>query len=131
MYKKVLQKLNYKAIYNGDIPVSCIIVKENKIISKAYNTKYKSNDPLGHAEINAIKKASKKLHTTNLIDCEMYVTLKPCKMCEEIIKESRLKKVNYYLERNKEVNNIIDYKKLDDIDNFFEKELSKFFKNKR
>lgn len=131
MYKKVLQKLNYKAINNGDIPVSCIIVKDNKIISKAYNTKYKSNDSLGHAEINAIKKASKKLHTTNLMDCEMYVTLKPCKMCEEIIKESRLKKVNYYLERNKEVNNIIDYKKIDDIDNFFEKELSKFFKNKR
>ena len=130
-YIKILKKLNIKAKNNGDIPVSCIIFKENVIISKAYNKKYKNNNPLDHAEIIAIKNACKKLNTTNLIDCTMLVTLKPCKMCKELIKEVRLKQVYYILDNNKEINDTTKYHKISDSDSYFNKELIGFFRDKR
>ena len=86
---KQLKIMNKKAIKNGDVPVSCIIIKNNKIISKAYNMRNKTKNPLDHAEIIAIKRASKKLNTYNLMECELFVTLYPCKMCLEIIKECK------------------------------------------
>ena len=127
-YIDILKKLNKKCI--NDIPISCIIVKNNKIISKGYNTKYNKNDPLGHAEINAIKKASKKLKSANLNDCILYVTLKPCKMCQEVIQECRIKKVYYYLDNNKNINNTVTYIKLVEKNNF-EENIINFFKQKR
>ena len=130
-YKNILKRLNQKAIENGDIPVSAIIIHNNKIIAKAYNQKYKNNNPFDHAEILAIKKASKKIKTPNLSECEMYVSLYPCSMCREVIKESKIKKVYYYTENNKNINNKIQYVKIDDNDLFFSKELSSFFDNKR
>ena len=130
-YKNILKRLNQKAIENGDIPVSAIIIHNNKIIAKAYNQKYKNNNPFDHAEILAIKKASKKIKTPNLSECEMYVSLYPCSMCREVIKESKIKKVYYYTENNKSINNKIQYIKIDDNDLFFSKELSSFFNNKR
>ena len=130
-YSDILRKLNFKAKKNGDIPVSALIIKNNKIIAKAYNKKIKNNNPLDHAEIIKIKKACKKLKTYNLNDCELYVTLKPCKMCEEVINECRLKKVYYYLDQNKIINNTINYIKLEDKDMYFFKEIKEFFKDKR
>lgn len=130
-YKNILKRLNQKAIENGDIPVSAIIIHNNKIIAKAYNQKYKNNNPFDHAEILAIKKASKKIKTPNLSECKMYVSLYPCSMCREVIKESKIKKVYYYTENNKSINNKIQYIKIDDNDLFFSKELSSFFDNKR
>ena len=130
-YEKILTKLNKKALDNGDIPVSAIIVKDNKIISKAYNMKYKNNNPLDHAEVLAIKKACKKLKTTNLIDCELIVTLKPCGMCKEIIKESRIKKVHYFVDNFKVINDNTKYIKMKCENDYFSKELSEFFKDKR
>ena len=127
----ILKKLNFKAKINGDIPVSAIIIKDNKIIAKAYNQKFKNNNPLDHAEILAIKKACKKLNTTNLIDCEMYVTLKPCEMCANVINECRLKKVYYFADITKHVNNTIKYTKINDQSLYFSEEISDFFKNKR
>ena len=61
----------------------------------------------------------------------MYVSLYPCSMCREVIKESKIKKVYYYTENNKSINNKIQYIKIDDNDLFFSKELSSFFDNKR
>ena len=130
-YIKLLIKMNNLAKNNGDIPVSCIIFKENKIISKAYNKKYKNNNPLDHAEIITIKKACKKLKTTNLIDCTMLVTLKPCDMCKELIKEVRLKKVFYILENNKTINDTTKYNKINDFEDYFNQELIGFFRDKR
>ena len=127
-YIDILKKLNKKCI--NDIPISCVIVKNDKIISKGYNTKYTKNDPLGHAEINAIRNASKKLKTSNLKDCVIYVTLKPCKMCQEIIQECRIKKVYYYLENNKNINNTVKYIKIDN-ENNFDDDIINFFKQKR
>ena len=125
-----LKKLNKKALKNEDVPVSCVIVKNNKIISKSYNQRVKKNNPLAHAEILAIQKASKKLNTYNLSDCELYVTLKPCKMCEEVIKSAKIQKVYYFLDQNKAANKI-NYKKLEDQNEYFYKELTEFFKDKR
>ena len=88
-----LIKLSNKALLNNDVPISCIIVKDNEIIAKDYNKKIKNNDPLAHAEILCIKKAAKKLKTNNLNDCEIYCLLYPCGMCREVIKEVRIKKV--------------------------------------
>ena len=130
-YIDMLKKMNYMAINNGDIPVSCIILKDNLIISKAYNKKYKNNNPLDHAEIIAIKKACKKLKTTNLMDCTMLVTLKPCDMCKELIKEVRLKNVYYILDKNKKVNDTTNYIKINGSEDYFAKELVSFFRDKR
>ena len=130
-YIKILKNLNNLAKNSGDIPVSCIIFKENKIISKGFNKKYKNSNPLDHAEIIAIKKACKKLNTTNLIDCTMLVTLKPCGMCRELIKEVRLKNVYYILDNDKKINDTTKYIKINDSNAYFNKELIDFFKDKR
>ena len=130
-YIEKLKKLNKKALKNNDVPVSAIIIKNNKVIAKAYNKRNKNKNPLYHAEILAIEKASKKSKTYNLIECEMTTTLKPCKMCEEVIKSSKIKKVYYLLDQKKNVNNKIDYQKLSDENDYFKLELSNFFADKR
>lgn len=76
-----------------EVPVGAVIVKDGKIIARAYNQKEFKNDTTNHAEILAIKKASKKLNSWRLIDCEMYVTLEPCSMCAGALIQSRIKKV--------------------------------------
>ena len=83
---KLAMKLN-------EIPVGAVVVKNGEIISKAYNLREKLNTPLGHAEILAINKASKKLKNWRLSGCELYVTLEPCPMCAGAILESRISKV--------------------------------------
>ena len=122
-------KIAYK---KGEVPIGAVIVKNGKVISKAYNRREKTQQAIAHAEIIAIKKASKKLKTFNLGDCEMIVTLKPCSMCEAVILESRLKKVSYILDKEKEINNNIQYNQIF-IDNsdYFRDELQSFFKSKR
>ena len=133
MNNKIIQKLYKlcdKAAKNKDIPISCIIIKNEKIVSSAYNRRVKDNDPLAHAEILAIKKAGKKLNTYNLIDCTLITTLYPCKMCREVIKEARIKKVIYLAENNKEINKKIEYIKYDD-NNEYSKRLKEFFKQIR
>ena len=83
-----------KKAYNKlEIPVGAIIVKDGKIIARAHNIKEENQDTTKHAEIIAIQKASKKLETWRLNDCEMYVTLEPCAMCAGAIIQARLKKL--------------------------------------
>ena len=82
-----------KAYKKLEGPVGAIIVKDGKIIARAYNQKESKTDTTKHAEILAIQKASKKLKSWRLIDCEMYVTLEPCTMCAGAIIHSRIKKV--------------------------------------
>lgn len=95
-----LNKLMDKAIKKNEVPVACIITKDNKIIAKAYNKTLKTNNILDHAEIIAIKKASKKIHNWRLNECNMYVSLEPCSMCQEVIKKSRISNVIYYSKQN-------------------------------
>jgi tRNA(adenine34) deaminase len=83
-----------KKAYNKlEVPVGAVIVKDGKIIARAHNVKEEKNDTTKHAEIIAISKASKKLKSWRLIDCEMYVTLEPCSMCAGALINSRIKKV--------------------------------------
>ena len=97
-YMQLAIKEAEKASKKENIPVGAIIVKDNKIISKAYNKKNKSNIAIDHAEIIAIKKACRKINSWYLDKCEMYVTLEPCEMCYGAIKESRIKTIYYLLE---------------------------------
>ena len=83
-----------KKAYNKlEVPVGAVIVKDGKIIARAYNQKECKNDTTNHAEILAIKKASKKLNSWRLIDCDMFVTLEPCSMCAGALIQSRIRKV--------------------------------------
>ena len=90
-----------KAYKRNEVPIGCIIVKNNKIISKAYNKKEKTNVVTKHAEIIAIEKACKKLKTWHLNDCILYTTVEPCLMCTGAIIQSRIKKVVYATENEK------------------------------
>lgn len=77
----------------NEVPIGCIIVYKDEIIGRGYNRRVTDKNTLSHAELNAIKKASKKLGDWRLDDCEMYVTLEPCQMCSGAIVQSRIKKV--------------------------------------
>lgn len=82
-----------KAYDKLEIPVGAVIVKDGEIIAKAHNLKETKFDTTKHAEILAIQRASKKLQSWRLLDCEMYITLEPCSMCAGAIINSRIKKI--------------------------------------
>lgn len=82
-----------KAYKINETPIGCVIVFEDKIIARAYNKRNTSKNPLAHAELIAIKKASKYLGDWRLEECTMYVTLEPCQMCAGALIQSRIKKV--------------------------------------
>jgi len=131
-YIKILKKLNLKALKHNDVPVSCIIIYNNKIISKAYNMRENKKNPLFHAEIIAIQKASKRLKTWNLSECKLIVTLKPCNMCLEVIKNAKISEVYYILDSEKNVNRKVKFLKINCKDeNYFSNELKNFFIDKR
>lgn len=97
MKKYMLEALKEadKAFKLGEVPIGAVIVKDNKIISRAFNKKESSNLATSHAEILAINKACKKLNNWRLLDCTLYVTVEPCLMCCGAIIQSRIKKVVY------------------------------------
>lgn len=100
-YMRFALKEAQKAALIDEVPVGCIIVLNDKIIAKAHNKKETTNDPCGHAEIIAIRKACKKISNWRLENCEMYVTIEPCIMCSGAIIQSRIKKVFYGAKDNK------------------------------
>jgi tRNA(adenine34) deaminase len=126
-----LYKLSLKAYQNDEVPIACVIVKNKKIVSKAYNLREKHKNPLYHAEVLAINKLCKKINNWRLDEYEMYVTLKPCKMCMEIIKESRIKKVYYILDSINEQNKKLRLKKINLNSEKFKSIITSFFKEKR
>ena len=92
-YMKEALKEARKAYKKLEIPVGAVIVKDGEIIARAHNIKEEKKDTTKHAEILAIQKASKKLDSWRLNECEMYVTLEPCSMCAGAMIQARLKKV--------------------------------------
>lgn len=82
-----------KAYKNDEVPIGAVIVKDNEVIGYGYNQKEKKNSVLEHAEIIAIRMASKKLNNWRLDDCDIYITLDPCPMCASAIKQSRIKNI--------------------------------------
>lgn len=83
----------YKAQEIDEVPIGCVIVKDGKVISQGYNTRESGKNPLAHAEILAIGRASEKLGAWRLEGCSLYVTLEPCPMCMGAIINSRIEKV--------------------------------------
>ena len=92
-YMKEALKEAQKSYNKEEIPVGAVIVKDGKIIGRGHNLKETKNDTTNHAEIIAIKKASKKLNSWRLTGCTMYVTLEPCTMCAGALIQARLDKV--------------------------------------
>ena len=92
-YMKEAIKQAKKAASIGEVPIGCVIVYQDKIIGRGYNRRMVDKNTLSHAELNAIKKASKKLDDWRLDDCELYVTTEPCQMCAGAIVQARIKKV--------------------------------------
>ena len=76
-----------------EVPIGCVIVYEGKIIARGYNRRNTDKNTTSHAEINAIRKASKKLGDWRLEGCTLYVTLEPCQMCAGAIVQARIDKV--------------------------------------
>lgn len=92
-YMKEALKLAKKAADLGEVPIGCVIEFQGKIIARGYNRRRTDNSTLSHAELIAIKKASKKLNDWRLEGCTMYVTLEPCQMCAGAIVQARIPRV--------------------------------------
>ena len=92
-YMREAIKQAKKAYALGEVPIGCVIVYEDKIIGRGYNRRVTDKNTLSHAELNAIRKASKKLGDWRLEGCTMYVTLEPCQMCAGALVQSRIDEV--------------------------------------
>lgn len=92
-YMKEAIRQAKKAYAIGEVPIGCIIVYEDQIIGRGYNRRTIDKNTLAHAELLAIKRASKKMGDWRLEGCTMYVTLEPCQMCAGAIIQSRMSRV--------------------------------------
>ena len=92
-YMKEALKEAKKAYRLGEVPIGCVIVYEGKIIGRGYNRRNTDKTTLAHAEISAIKKASKIIKDWRLEGCTLYVTLEPCQMCSGAVIQARIDRV--------------------------------------
>ena len=92
-YMKAALKQAKKALALGEVPIGCVIVHEGKIIGRGYNRRNTDKNTLSHAEITAIKKASKYIGDWRLEECTIYITLEPCQMCAGAIIQARIPEV--------------------------------------
>lgn len=83
------------ASHSGEVPVGAVIIKDGKIIASAHNLVETNQDPTAHAEIVAIRAASKLLASPRLTDCDLYVTLEPCAMCAQAISLARIRRLYF------------------------------------
>ena len=142
-YIDIAYKQAQLAFQKDEVPVGCVIVKDDKVIAKAYNKKERNNSAINHAEIECIKKANKKINNWNLKGCTMYVTLEPCMMCTGAIINSRIDEViigtkdpkggafvsNIKINKIKNINHYPKFKVIDD--ERCSLILKEFFKQKR
>jgi tRNA(adenine34) deaminase len=141
---KTAMQLAQESYDLGEVPVGAIVVKNNKIIGRGRNTVISDNDVTAHAEINAIREASKMIGNYRLVDCNMFVTLEPCHMCAKAIVDARLDKlvfaakepktgsicsIDNFLE-NKALNHLVEFK-YGLIEEISANLLKDFFKQKR
>lgn len=92
-YMKEAIRQAKRAYALGEVPIGCVIVYEGRIIGRGYNRRNTDKNTLAHAEITAIKKASKKIGDWRLEGCSLYVTLEPCQMCAGAIVQARIDEV--------------------------------------
>lgn len=128
-YMEIAYKNAIKAYKHDEIPVGAVIVKNGKIIAKSRNNRQKKHYLLGHAEINCILKAEKKLKDWRLDGCDMYVTLEPCEMCSRFIQESRLNNVYFlsFQHKKEEKNSFLQTNDCQELKHMYEKLLNSFF----
>ena len=84
-----------KAAHAGEVPIGCVIVRDNEVIATAGNRTLAERDPTAHAEILAIRQAAEALGSERLVDCDLYVTLEPCTMCAGAISFARIRRLYY------------------------------------
>lgn len=124
-----------KAVDNNEIPVGALIVdKMGNIISESCNNRQNSYSVIGHAEINAILGAEKKIKDWRLDGYDLIVNLEPCEMCSVIIKESRIDNVYYFVESNDKKSNLSNLIKIEDYPQYtkqFINIIKDYFKSKR
>lgn len=92
-YMKEAMRQAKKAWALEEVPIGCVIVYEDKIIARGYNRRNTDKNTLSHAELNAIRKASRKMGDWRLEGCTMYITLEPCQMCAGAIVQARIPRV--------------------------------------
>lgn len=92
-YMKEAIRQARKAWKLQEVPIGCVIVKDNKIIARGYNRRNTDKNTLAHAELLAIRKASKAVGDWRLEECTMYITLEPCQMCAGAIVQARIPRV--------------------------------------
>ncbi len=129
---------------NGDVPIGCVIVHEDQIISKAYNQREQLQDPTAHAEVIALTQASSARESWRLHGCTLYVTLEPCAMCAGALVLARIDRLVFGCHDPKtgacgSLYNIVQDSRLnhsmqitsDVLAETCSEQLSTFFKNKR
>lgn len=94
-FMKLAIKEAHKACDLDEVPIGCVIVKDDKVIARGHNMRETKQDATGHAEIKTLQKACKKLNSWRLEDCDLYVTLEPCIMCSGAIIQSRIRNVYF------------------------------------
>ena len=92
-YMKEAIRQAKKAYALEEVPIGCVIVYQDKIIGRGYNRRTVDKNTLAHAELQAIKQASKKMDDWRLEECTLYVTLEPCQMCSGAIVQARIQRV--------------------------------------
>lgn len=92
-YMKEALKQAKKALALGEVPIGCVIVHEGKVIGRGYNRRNTDKNTLSHAEITAIRKASKYIGDWRLEECTIYITLEPCQMCAGALVQARMTEV--------------------------------------
>src|SRR5258708_30160805 len=88
-------RLAVRAAERGEVPVGALVVKDGKVIGRGYNAPISSKDPTAHAEIQALREATKKLGNYRLEGCSLYVTLEPCAMCSGASMHARIARLVY------------------------------------
>ena len=133
-YMKAAIRLAKKAGGYQEVPIGCVIVRDGKIIARGYNRRNMDKSTLSHAEMIAIRKASKKTGDWRLEDCIIYVTMEPCMMCSGAIEQSRMKKIVYGV-KNENYGSTDQLKNIEIISQVCEKEcrelVQSFFKKRR
>lgn len=123
-----------------DVPIGCAIFLNNKLVAAAANRVNSLADPIAHAEVVAIRMASRALKTTKLNHCELFVTLEPCAMCASLISLSRIKKLYINAENKREgailsgpmIYNFVSYRpEVFFFDSEYDCGLQSFFRNRR
>jgi tRNA(adenine34) deaminase len=94
-FMRMALHLAAKAAAAGEVPVGCVVVREGRVVGRGCNRREGRQDPLGHAEIYALRQAARKTGSWRLEGCTLYVTLEPCAMCAGAVVLSRIERVVY------------------------------------